>query len=133
MCCSFLLDKHSILTLKYLWGVFLKTFTITNPFFTMKATKNSLALLYIFAFIYLVMCPSVHHFGDNIRHDVILKVKVKFQHNYANADWTIETCTLSSKTKTADFDQINLCADQNIQPSFPSLDLSALSTVKLIL
>ncbi len=99
----------------------------------MKVTKNSLAFLYIFAFIYLVMCPSVHQFGDNIRHDVILKVKVKFQHNYVYPDWTVETCTLSGKTKTADFDQINLRAVQYIQPSFPALDLSTLSTVKLIL
>ena len=34
-------------------------------------------IFFIVAFIYLVMCPSVHELGDTIRHDVTLKVGAK--------------------------------------------------------
>jgi hypothetical protein len=99
----------------------------------MKLTKNSLAFLYIFAFVYLVMCPSVHQFGDSIRHDVILKIKVQCQHNNLNADWNVDKAAVSSKNKAAEFEQVNLRTDRCIQSYFPALNLSALSTVKLIL
>lgn len=79
------------------------------------------------------MCPSGQQLGDTIRHDVILKVKVQLQQDNFNNDYNVDPLSLSRKFKTADFDQIKKCAVIFSQSSLPDLDLSVLSTVKLIL
>jgi hypothetical protein len=99
----------------------------------MKLAKNPLSFLYIVAFIYLVMCPSVHQLGDNIRHDVILKVKVYSQQDNYNNDYNFHPLRYANKLKIADIDQIRTCAFVFFQSSLPDLDISTLSTVKLIL
>ena len=99
----------------------------------MKFTKKSLNLLYIFAFIYLTMCPSVHQLGEIIRHDVILKIGVQLHHSNFNNDYTVDPLNFSNKTKAAVFNQTGSCVVKYAQTSPLALDLSALSTVKLIL
>ena len=79
------------------------------------------------------MCPSVHQLGDVARHDVILKIGVQLQQNNFNNDSTINPFTFSNKTKAAEFDQIRSCVVKYPQSSLPALDLSSLSTVKLLL
>ena len=43
----------------------------------MRTTNNYLYVLFIVAFIFLTMCPTVHEFGENVRHDVVLKGAAK--------------------------------------------------------
>ena len=99
----------------------------------MKFTKKSLNFLYIFAFIYLTMCPSVHQLGDIVRHDVIVKVGAQLQHNNFNNSHTIDSFNFSNKSKAAGYDHSTLCVIKYTQSSLPVIDLSALSTVRLIL
>ncbi len=99
----------------------------------MKFKKKSLNFLYIFAFIYLTMCPSVHQLGDIVRHDVIIKVGAQLQQSNCNNDHTVDPLNFSNKIKAAVFNQIRSCVAKYVQTSLLAFDLSALSTVKLIL
>jgi hypothetical protein len=99
----------------------------------MQFTKKSLHFLYLVAFTYLTMCPSVHQVGDIVRHDVIVKIGLKSQQSNFNNDYTVDPLNFSNKTKAADFNQARSCFDKFAQTSLLALDLSALSTVKLIL
>ena len=71
--------------------------------------------------------------GENIRHDVILKVKVhSLQDNYKN-NYNFDSLSFANKFKSADIDQIRTGRVVFSQSSLPNLDISDLSTVKLIL
>ena len=99
----------------------------------MCLSKKSFIYLCVFAFTYFVMCPSVHQMGDTIRHDVILKVKVHSQQDNFNNNYSFDPLSFAKKFKTADIKQIRTCAVVFSQSSLPVSDISALSTVKLIL
>ena len=47
----------------------------------MNVTRAIHHILFIVAFICLVMCPAVYDFDDNIRHDLVRKVGVKKTQN----------------------------------------------------
>jgi len=100
----------------------------------MRLTKKYHNILYVFAFIYLVMCPSVHQLGDIVRHDVTLKTGVQVQHNNFKKNFNSNPFTFARNTQTADFDDLQRVCDSKPTPALlPALDLSALSTVRLIL
>ena len=94
----------------------------------MKLMKNPFIFLYLFAFIYLMMCPSAHQLGEIVPHGAILKIKVQLQQNNFNNDYTIDPLHSFNKSTTTDFYQIRKHAVIYIQSS-----LLPLSTVKLIL
>ena len=100
----------------------------------MRFTKKYHNILYVFAFIYLVMCPSVHQLGDIIRHDVTLKIGAQVQHNNFKKNFNSNPFNFSKNTQAADFDYLQTVYDSKLTPALlPALDLSALSTVRLIL
>ena len=102
--------------------------------YCMNLTKTIQSILYISAFIYLVMCPAVHQLGDIIRHDVILKFGVQLQESNLKNDCTIEPFNQPYNITTSDFTQDRTqCVEAYTPPSFLSSELSVLSTVKLIL
>lgn len=80
------------------------------------------------------MCPSVHQLGDIVRHDVTLKIGVQVQHNNFKKHFNGNPFHFSNNTQTADFDYLQRVCDSKHTPVLlPALDLSALSTVRLIL
>ena len=100
----------------------------------MKFTKGFHHILYILTFIYLVMCPSVHQLGDIVRHDFTPQVVKQVQQKNFKRDLTLNPFPLTYHTQTVDFDQIRSLSVFNPHAlSLPALDLSALSTVRLIL
>ena len=100
----------------------------------MKFTRNIHHILYLLAFIYLVMCPSVHQLGDIVRHDFTPQVCKQLQQKTFKKDFNLNPFQLNNHTQTVDFDQIRtLCVVKLTPSSLPALDLSALSTVRLIL
>jgi len=90
-------------------------------------------IVFIFAFVYLLMCPSVHQAGENIRHDITVKVvKVSKQNPKSNLAGN------PFKTVNAIQEGISVCVRTLQEPSgfllSPStLSLSRLSTIRLIL
>ena len=100
----------------------------------MRLVKNYHHILYVLAFIYLVMCPSVHQLGDIVRHDVTHKIGVQVQHNNFKKNLNGNPFNFSHNIQPADFDHINAVSVIKRAPSSsPALGLSALSTVRLIL
>ena len=99
----------------------------------MNFITNSLTLLYLCAFIYLTMCPSVHQVGGTVRHDVINKIGVSLQQSDINSDHTLDNLNYSNKTKATGFDHAKSWVVKDPRSSLPVLDLSVLSTVRLIL
>ena len=100
----------------------------------MKFTRNIHHILYLLAFIYLVMCPSVHQLGDIVRHDFTPQVCKQLQQKTFKKDFNLNPFQFNNHTQTVDFDQIRtLCVVKHTPSLLPVLDLSALSTVRLIL
>ncbi len=88
----------------------------------------------IAAFIYLVMCPSIHEFGDTIRHDVIYKVDTKTLKKNHRSDLESASLSLLSEVQTDPFTSLQHA--RTLTPfRFPSLlaTLSILPTVRLLL
>ena len=80
------------------------------------------------------MCPAVHQLGDMVRHDLTLKIGAQVQHNSFKKNFNGNPFNFSNSVQTAEFDYIKtVCVVQPAPSSFPALDLSALSTVRLIL
>jgi hypothetical protein len=100
----------------------------------MKFTKSFYHIFYILAFIYLVMCPSVHQLGDIVRHDFTPQVVKQIQQKTFKKESNLNTFQLSNYIQTVDFDQTKILGVAKLAPSLISpLGLSALSTVRLIL
>lgn len=100
----------------------------------MKLTRSFHHILYLLAFIYLVMCPSVHQLGDIVRHDFTPQVVKQVQQKTFKKELNLNPFQLNNLTQIVDLDQIRtLCVVKLTPSSLPSLDLSALSTVRLIL
>ena len=100
----------------------------------MNLNKIFHTILLIAAFIYLVMCPSVHELGGNIRHDVALKVGSKTLQKDFKKGFNFSFSKLSNDTQTGFFVQSMNTRELPIFSSSPStLNLSILSTIRLIL
>lgn len=100
----------------------------------MKITRAIQYILFIVAFTCLLMCPAVHSFGDNVRHDVVLKGAAKTIQKHIPKGGPATTAPLSCTLHTA-FCLPSVTAQKLF--IFPSshadLNLSILSSVRLIL
>ena len=91
-------------------------------------------MLIIVAFVYFVMCPSVHELGDNIRYDVVYKAGTKTIQKEFKNDSSTTPFHVSNNDQKDIFVQT-----QDAQklffflPPHPTLNLTILSTVRLIL
>jgi hypothetical protein len=80
------------------------------------------------------MCPSVHQLGDIVRHDFTPQVVKQIQQKTFKKELNSNPFQLNNRIQAVDFDQTKIfCIVKPAPPSTPALDLSALSTVKLIL
>ena len=134
----FFLDKHIYLRLSYLRFVSIILLGVVDQhnrvFAFMRLTKNYHNILYAIAFIYLVMCPAVHQLGDIVRHDLTLKIGDQVQQNNFKKNFNGNPFNFSNSVQTADFAYIKtVCVVQPAPSSYTALDLSSLSTVRLIL
>ena len=100
----------------------------------MRFTKKFHSILYLLAFIYLVMCPSVHQLGDIVRHDLTPQVGKLLQHKPFKKGFNLNSFNLHNTTPLEDFVQFKTSEEIKFSPSLLStVNLSALSTVRLIL
>jgi hypothetical protein len=100
----------------------------------MRNYKAYFSTLLILAFIYLVMCPSVHKPGYTIRHDVTIKTGEKIQQKNINKSFTANPFKSFYKIQTENFLQPRILEILIILSSLhPTLKGSILSSVRLIL
>jgi len=100
----------------------------------MNSNKIFQYILFIAAFIYLVMCPAVHELGDNIKHYVALKLKAKILQKDFKNSFNITPLKLSNNSQGGIFVQPMTAQGWTIFSSLHStLNLSILSTIRLIL
>ena len=100
----------------------------------MNSNKIFQHIPFIAAFIYLVICPAVHELGDNIKHDVALKVEAKkLQKDFKNS-FNITPLKLSNNSQGRIFVQSMTAQEWTIFSTvYSTLNLSILSTIRLIL
>jgi len=101
---------------------------------SMRSNKIFFIVLFIFTFIYISICPSIHELGDNKSNDVILKVRTRILWKNLKNVFSFTHSTLSNNSLTGKFDQFTI--EQNFitfSLSNPTLNLSILSTIRLIL
>ena len=90
-------------------------------------------ILLIAAFVYLVMCPSAHALSDTIRHDIICKVTKTLQKDFKSG-MNVTTLHLPKNNQNDIFGQSKDTQKLLIfSPPYSTLNLSILSTVRLIL
>ena len=100
----------------------------------MKVNRAIHHILFIFAFICLVMCPTVHEFGDNVNHDVVFKGGARTIQKNLQTGGTTAPAPLPHTIQTAFCLQLQKAQEFPIVSSFHSdLHLSLLSSVRLIL
>ena len=100
----------------------------------MRLTKIFHNVLYLLAFVYLVMCPSVHQLGDIVRHDFTPQIGKQIQHKTFKKGFDLNPFTFYNNIQPEDFIHFKTSEEIKISPSFLStINLSALSTVRLIL
>jgi len=91
-------------------------------------------ILFISAFTYLLMCPSVHELEDHIRHDVICKTGTKILQKGFNNGLDFTPLKLSNNIQTDLLVQSKATRKFiNFLPSNSTLNLLIVSTVRLIL
>lgn len=97
---------------------------------------NSLChhILLVLAFVYLVMCPSVHELGDSIRHDVVYKsgtktIQMDFKNHLSPAPLHVFNHNRNDIfVQSRDAQKLFFCLSLH-----PTLNLTIISTVRLIL
>ncbi len=100
----------------------------------MRLNKMFCNILFIFTFICLIMCPSIHELGDNIKHDAVLKVRAKTLRNNLTNGFSFTPFKLSNYSLVDDYDRFTTKQYFLIfSSSNPILNLSILSTIRLIL
>jgi hypothetical protein len=81
-----------------------------------------------------MICPSIHELGDNIDHDAVLKVRAQTSRNNLTNGFSFTPFKLSNNSITASFDRFKTKLNIHIfSSSNPTLNLSILSTIRLIL
>jgi hypothetical protein len=100
----------------------------------MSACRIIHSILFLTAFIYLVMCPVVEDFGDNLRYDLVRKIGArKSQNNLKKfASPTFKQLPANIQTVCLSFSG-NAREHLFFLSSYSFLNLSILSTVRLIL
>ena len=101
---------------------------------SMRLNNIFYIILFVFTFIYFSICPSIHELGDNIKHDAVLKIRAKTLRKNLTSDFSYTPLISSNKSLTASFDQFKTKLNIHIfSSSNPTLNLSILSTIRLIL
>jgi len=81
-----------------------------------------------------VIYSPIHELGDNIKHDVVLKVRAKNLRKNLTNSFSFTPLIASNNSLTASFDQFKTKLNIHIfSSSNPTLNLSILSTIRLIL
>jgi len=100
----------------------------------MRLNKIFCNILFIFTFICLITCPSIHELGDNIDHDAVFKVSAKTLRKNLTNGFSFTPFRLSNNSLAVDYDQFTTKQYFPIfSSSNPILNLSILSTIRLIL
>jgi len=100
----------------------------------MKVTRAIHHTLFIAAFICLIMCPTVHELGDNVRHDVVFKGGAKTLQRSLQKGGIATPSPLPHTIQTAFYLQSQTAQELLLIASFhTALHLSVLSSVRLIL
>jgi hypothetical protein len=100
----------------------------------MRLNKIFYIILVIFAFICFLICPSIQELGDNTKHDVVLKVRAKILRKNLTNGFSFTPFKLSNNSLAVDYDQFTTKQYFSIfSSSNPTLNLSILSTIRLIL
>lgn len=98
----------------------------------MKLTKKFLHNLYIFAFIYVVLCPAVHQVDDGVYHSIIITSESRAQQRECNEEIDGSQVQAFTSLHIISPDNILLQTNPTIPPSpFELFRLNALSTVRL--
>ena len=98
----------------------------------MKLNKNFHHIIYIFAFIYLVLCPAVHQLDDAVNHDIVIKNEARLQQKecHKNVDSNLIKIFNSFLTEPLSHPGNEANHAITLSPVTP-LSLSVLSTVRL--
>ena len=100
----------------------------------MNVTRVIRYILFLVAFIYLVMCPAAHDLDDNIRNDVIRKVGARKTQSNPKKDVNPKDLQLSNNVQTPPLFFLRTTHELPILLlSQSTLNLSLLSSVRLIL
>ena len=101
----------------------------------MKHRKIHHRILFIFTFLYLLMCPEAHVFGDTIRHDLVVhKRVVKILKEDFGINFNSIPVSLAKTPETESgfiLTRIQHCSV--FQSANSILTLTSLSTVRLLL
>ena len=91
-------------------------------------------IVFIFAFVYLVMCPSVHQVSESIRHDISVKLETKASKQNLKRNLAVNPLKIITTAQTSisvHFRKLQKISVFLLSPF--TLDLSMLCTVRLIL
>jgi len=98
----------------------------------MKLTKKFLHNLYIFAFIYVVLCPAVHQVDDTVHHNIIITSEARLQQRDYTEDIDSSPVQAFMSLQIASLGHIFIITNPTIDSSpFKFFRLKALSTVRL--
>lgn len=90
--------------------------------------------LFIFAFAYLVMCPSVHQVGENTRHDITVKLETKTSKQSLKRKLAFNPLKIVTTARGGISVQFRILQELPVFLSAPfTLNLSRLSTIRLLL
>ena len=91
-------------------------------------------LLLTTAFFYFVTCPTVHIFGENIKHDLLPKIEEELQGGKIKKELDLNLLKLSPTSHSNLFHHTRNIEEYSIYSSQCFIpNLSILSTIKLIL
>ncbi len=100
----------------------------------MRLNKIMHYFIFIFAFAYLIMCPSVHQIDENIRHDITVKVETKASKQNPKSNLAFNPLKIVNATREGISVHFRTLQELPVFLSLPStLNLSMLSTIRLIL
>jgi len=100
----------------------------------MYSKKTFYIILLISTIIYFSLSPSIHGLEDNTKHDAVLKVKAKILRKDLTNAFSFTPLISSNNNLTTSCDQFKTKLHIHIfSTSNPSLNLSILSTIRLIL
>jgi hypothetical protein len=91
-------------------------------------------IVFIFAFVYLIMCPTVHQIGEDIRHDMTVKVEKKVSRQNPKSNLTCNPLKIVNAIREGISVYFRTLQELSVSlSSHSTLNLSRLSTVRLIL
>jgi hypothetical protein len=91
-------------------------------------------LLFVTAFFYFVTCPTVHSFGENIKHDLLPKIEAEKLQEKTKKRLDLNFPELSQNSHSNLFHHVRTAQELILfSSSHFTLNLTILSTIRLIL